>query len=69
MADMSYKWTEPDIPIWMDQVNCMSNSTNFLSCLNGELWGETSCYHYGNVLLTCYESGESMKTFQKYLKR
>ena len=55
-------WTKPDIPIWMDQMNCMSNSTNFLTCLNVELWGESSSNHYANVLLTCIESGESANT-------
>ena len=62
---MQNKWTDTDIPVWKDQVNCMSNSTNFVSCLNGELWGEGSCNYHENVLLTCYKSGESLKTFQK----
>ena len=55
-VDMSDKWSESEIPIWMDNVNCVSNSTNFLLCeTNG--FGINDCDHSENVLLTCFESG------------
>ena len=53
---MSDKWSESEIPIWMDNVNCVSNSTNFLLCeTNG--FGINDCDHSENVLLTCFGSG------------
>ena len=55
-VDMSDKWSESEIPILMDNVNCMVNSTSFLSCeTNG--FGVHNCDHTEDVLLTCFESG------------
>ena len=55
---MSDKWSEPEIPILMDNVNCASNSTDFLSCeSNG--FGNHNCGHNENILLTCFEPGSN----------
>lgn len=45
-------FSEPEIPIWMDAVDCDSDSTNFLECAH-EGWGEEDCGHSEDVLLTC----------------
>ena len=40
-------------PIWMDDVDCVSNTTNFLDCSHRG-WGVNNCgSHTENVLLTC----------------
>ena len=53
-------WSESEIPFLMDNVECESASTNFLSCSSSA----ENCDHTENVLLTCYASGE---TFLKAL--
>ena len=55
-VNMRDKWSGAEIPIWMDNVECESNSTNFLSCENNG-FGNHNCGHDENVLLTCFESG------------
>ena len=50
-----YKWSKPEIPFWIDQVNCASDSTNFLTCTNNG-WGVENCDHSKNVFLSCFES-------------
>ena len=51
-------WSEPEIPFLMDDVECESASTNFLSCSSDA----ENCVHTENVLLTCFASGkESLK--------
>ena len=63
---MRDKWSETEIPILMDNVNCASNSTNFLSCENNG-FGIHNCGHNENVLLSCFESGKSRTSdFQKW---
>ena len=57
-VDMSDKWSHSEIPIWLDDVSCPSNSTNFLSCQNNG-FGIHDCGHSENVLLTCIESGKN----------
>ena len=57
---MSSIWSESEIPFLMDNVECESASTNFLSCSSSA----ENCDHTENVLLTCYASGE---TFLKAL--
>ena len=57
-VNMRDKWSEAEIPILMDNVNCASNSTNFLSCANNG-FGNHNCGHDENVLLTCFESGKT----------
>ena len=39
-------------PTWLDDIDCASNTTNFLSCSNAG-WGEENCSHSEDVLLTC----------------
>ena len=52
------EWSEPEIPFLMDDVECESASTNFLSCSSSA----EDCGHNENVLLTCFASGkESLK--------
>ena len=70
--DMYDQWSEQEIPFLMDDVQCQSASTLFLSCsrtvyysyyysyeYNGETYqyGGEDCIHSENVLLTCFESG------------
>ena len=43
---------DPDIPIYMDDVNCDSSTQKFLKCSNLG-WGEHNCGHSEDVLLTC----------------
>ena len=44
--------TGPEGPIWMDDVDCATSTTNFLTC--SQLgWGEGNCGHNEDVLLTC----------------
>ena len=53
------RWTDNEIPILMDEVECASSSTNFLSCTTRG-WGVEDCDYGGydgNVLLTCTDSG------------
>ena len=38
--------------IWMDDVNCATNTTNFLECSHNG-WGQENCGSSENVLLTC----------------
>ena len=55
---MSDTWSQSEIPIWLDEVHCSSNSSNFLSCgSNG--FGNHDCGHSENILLTCFESGKT----------
>ena len=42
----------PEIPTWMDDVNCASSTTNFLQCSHGG-WGKENCGHTEDVVLTC----------------
>ena len=42
----------PSGPTWMDNVNCASSTTNFLTCSHRG-WGTENCEHYEDVLLTC----------------
>ena len=53
--DMGNSWSEPEIPFSMDDVECESASTNFLSCTSS---ADDNCGHYENVLLTCFASGK-----------
>ena len=39
-------------PTWMDDVNCASSTTNFLTCSHPG-WGEENCEHTEDILLTC----------------
>ena len=52
-------WSEPEIPILMDNVGCGSASTNFLSCPSFGL-GNEDCNHDEDVLLTCFELGKGV---------
>ena len=38
--------------IWMDDVNCASSTTNFLTCSHHG-WGEENCSHDEDIILTC----------------
>ena len=49
------KWSKPEIPFWIDQVNCASDSTNFLTCTKND-WGVENCDHSKNVFLSCFKS-------------
>ena len=69
--DISNQWSENEIPILMDNVDCGSASNFFLSCSrtdynsyysdeyndNYDPFDGHDCYHGENVLLTCLESG------------
>ena len=65
---MSNTWSESEIPFLMDNVDCGSGSTIFLSCSrtnhtddgfdDSDNYDNENCYHDENVLLTCFESGE-----------
>ena len=46
------KLSQSDVPIWMDEVECNSNSTDFLKCAH-DGWGEEDCSHSEDVLLAC----------------
>ena len=46
------RFLESSVPIWMDEVNCDSNSTNFMQCEHRG-WGVENCYHTEDILLTC----------------
>ena len=53
----SYSNTNPGfsdsiVPIWMDNVDCDSSSTNFLECTHAG-WGVEDCGHDEDILLTC----------------
>ena len=39
-------------PTWMDNVDCASSTTNFLTCSHPG-WGKENCGHSEDVLLTC----------------
>ena len=66
---MSDQWSESEIPFLMDNVDCGSASTIFLSCSRIDNYNGYDDYYYGywdngedcsheeNVLLTCFESG------------
>ena len=45
--------SESIVPIWMDEVDCDSSSTNFLEC-DHDGWGDEDCSHSEDILLTCY---------------
>ena len=55
-VNMRDKWSEAEIPILMDDVNCASGSTNFFSCGNNG-FGNHNCRHDEDILLLCFESG------------
>ena len=66
------EWSEPEIPFLMDDVECGSASTNFLSCSSNG-WGLHDCGHNENVILTCYPnpivnivSGKGFDHFQVF---
>ena len=42
----------PEGTIWMDDVNCGSSTTNFLSCSHAG-WGKQNCGHGEDVVLIC----------------
>ena len=44
--------TGPEGPIWMDDVDCATSTTNFLTCSHRG-WGVENCAHGEDVLLTC----------------
>ena len=55
--DMRNTWTnETEIPLWLDNVECESGSSDFLSCSSNG-WGDENCSHQENILLTCFEQG------------
>ena len=56
------EWSEPEIPFLMDNVECGSTSTNFLSCSSSA----EDCSHTENVLLKCYTSGKKSFTFKPW---
>ena len=43
----------------MDDVECESASTNFLSCSSNG-WGVENCDHFDNILLTYVEIGKDV---------
>ena len=71
--DMRNVWSESEIPFLMDNVQCQSASTIFLSCSRTDdyeyyrveffnyggvyEYGGENCSHKQNVLLTCFEPG------------
>ena len=59
--NMVNRWSEPEIPFLMDNVECDSASTNFLSCSSSD----ENCDHSENVLLTCYDM--SCSSFQSQI--
>ena len=59
--DKTNTWSEDEIPFLMDDVQCDSTSTNFLSCSSSA----EDCSHSENVLLTCFASGKASLTFLK----
>ena len=44
--------SDSDGPVWMDNVNCATSTTNFLECSHAG-WGKENCGHDEDVLLTC----------------
>ena len=56
---MNTRWSEPEIPFLMDDVECESSSTNFTSCSSSA----EDCNHEENVFLTCFESGKGFDLF------
>ena len=42
----------PEGTIWMDDVNCGSSTTNFLSC-SQKGWGQENCGHDEDIVLIC----------------
>ena len=55
-------WTKPDVPFLMDNVQCGSASTNFLSCSSSA----ENCDHHENVFLACYSSGKKGFAFKPW---
>ena len=55
----SMSWSESEIPFLMNEVECESASTNFLSCSSIA----EDCTHSENILLTCFASGKRSSTF------
>ena len=47
----TYKYTGSE-PIWLDDIDCASSTTNFLECSH-KGWGVENCSHGEDVLLTC----------------
>ena len=45
----------PEGPIWMNNLNCATKTTNFLTCSHSGFrsGGITGCGHHEDVLLTC----------------
>ena len=58
------EWSETEIPFLMDNVECGSASTNFLSCSSIP----EDCSHGENVLLTCVSSGKTSCKFYFMLR-
>ena len=56
-------WSEPEIPFFMDEVDCESDWTNFLSCSSTS---NHDCGHSENVLLTCF-TGKHSLTFSGFV--
>ena len=46
-------FSEPTVPIWIDNgLECDSSQTNFLEC-NHNRWGDENCSYSEDILLTC----------------
>ena len=58
------EWSETEIPFLMDNVECDSASTNFLSCSSNA----ENCGHSENVLLRCFSSGKTSCKFYFMLR-
>ena len=57
-------WSDTEIPILMDNVDCGSGSTNFLSCSSRA--ADEFDSHMENIFLTCFESGKGVKSFWRF---
>ena len=57
---MSSGWSEDEIPFIVDDVDCDSASTNFLSCSSTAETYSTTCDHSENVFLRCFELGKDV---------
>ena len=56
--NMDTRWSQTEIPFLMDDVQCESTSTSFLSCTSLSQSDE-DCDHRENVLLTCFDPGKA----------
>ena len=45
-------FTESNIPILMDDVDCANGASDFLQCSHSG-WGDEDCSHSEDILLTC----------------